>query len=148
MKICLSTAILKNISISVILDLLLSLVNFVNSVDEIFVKIATFLNFAILENESNTDNKMKHGRFGKIFVTFYPKSKGNVSERDLSSSTDTGLCRDDKKPMKFEVFQGFLLHTWKIQSHLTHNSLHTISCNLLSLFHTLIDSISDCFFEF
>ncbi len=52
-----------------------SLCEFYLSVDEIFVKIATYLNFAILENESNTDNKMKHGRSGRIFVTFYPKSK-------------------------------------------------------------------------
>ena len=56
-------------------------VNFEYLFDEIFVKIATCLNFAILENKSNTDNKMKHGRFGRIFVTFYPKSKGNVSEK-------------------------------------------------------------------
>jgi len=52
-----------------------SLCEFWLSVDEIFVKIAMYLNFAILENESNTDNKIKHGRFGRIFVTFYPKSK-------------------------------------------------------------------------
>ena len=58
--------------------MLLPYVNFEYLFDEIFVKIATYLNFAILENESNTDNKMKHGRFGRIFVTFYPKSKGNV----------------------------------------------------------------------
>ena len=53
-----------------------SLCEFWLSVDLIFEKIAMFLNFAILENESSTDNKMKHGRFGRIFVTFYPKSKG------------------------------------------------------------------------
>ena len=39
-----------------------------------------FLNFAILENESNTDNKMKHGRLGRIFVTFCRKSKENRFE--------------------------------------------------------------------
>ena len=52
-----------------------SLCEFWLSVDEIFEKIATYLNFAILENESKTDNKMKHRRFGRLFVTFYPKSK-------------------------------------------------------------------------
>lgn len=39
-------------------SLLLYLMNFVNMSDEIFVKIATILNFAILENESVTDSKM------------------------------------------------------------------------------------------
>jgi len=38
------------------------------------VKIAMFLNFAILENESKTDNKMKHGRSWKTFDTFGHKS--------------------------------------------------------------------------
>ena len=37
-----------------------------------------YLNFAILENESNTDKKMKHGRSQKTFVTFSHKSKENV----------------------------------------------------------------------
>jgi hypothetical protein len=42
-----------------------------------FSEIARYLYFAILENESRTDNKMKHGRCGRIFVTFYPKSNVN-----------------------------------------------------------------------
>ncbi len=92
MKICLSTAILKNISISVILDLLLSLVNFVNSVDEIFVKIATFLNFAILENESNTDSKVNHQK--KDFWYFWSQKYGEKERRfrrhrDAFSMTET-----------------------------------------------------------
>ena len=47
------------------------------------MKIATYLNFAILENESSTDNKMKHGRSGKVFVTFCRKSKFMDPEKDL-----------------------------------------------------------------
>jgi hypothetical protein len=85
-----------------LLPLSSSLCEFWLSVDEIFVKIATYLNFAILENESNTDNKMKHGRLGRIFVTFYPKSKGNISEwywRSLEILS-RAKCENDKMKQK------------------------------------------------
>ena len=41
-----------------------------------------------------------------------------------------------------------LLHTRKIESHLTHHPLHTICSNLLSFFHSFIYCICDSFFEF
>lgn len=47
-----------------------SLCEFYISVDEIFVKITMYPNFVILENKSNTDNKMKHGRLRILLVLF------------------------------------------------------------------------------
>ncbi|MDQ5968684.1 MAG: hypothetical protein QG561_606 [Patescibacteria group bacterium] len=47
-----------------------SLCEFYISVDEIFVKITMYPNFVILENKSNTDNKMKHGRLRMLLVLF------------------------------------------------------------------------------
>jgi len=35
-----------------------------------------YLNFAISENESNTDNKMKYGRLGKFLLLFIQKVRG------------------------------------------------------------------------
>ena len=55
------------------------------SVDEIFVKIASVLNFAILENGSDTDNKIiytpwgwKHGRLWRLLLLLVTKVKGNI----------------------------------------------------------------------
>ncbi|NRH20541.1 hypothetical protein HOO68_00645 [Candidatus Gracilibacteria bacterium] len=80
-----------------------SLYEFGLSVDLIFEKIAMFLNFAILENESNTDNKMKHGRFGRIFVTFYPKSKSkSIRDKGTYHKGTTPFGQKSKRGKKIK----------------------------------------------
>ena len=54
--------------------------SFVDSIDAVFVKIARYLNFAILENESGTDNKMKHGRLKKLLVLLVIKVQKHISK--------------------------------------------------------------------
>ena len=69
-------------------SLLLYLMNFVNMSDEIFVKIATFLNFAILENESVTDSKMNQQKKDFLVLFSHKKYRREIRNNSKIRSED------------------------------------------------------------
>jgi hypothetical protein len=64
------------------------------------VKIARYLNFAILENESNTDTKMKHRRYKRLLLLLVIKVKRN-SIRKIEIHTKIKKEKEGRKRPSF-----------------------------------------------